>query len=451
MVLISFCPPTANPIVFDYENTAEGFAPIIKYSGATDSDLVNVKLSGDFDGNGEQDFVTDNKLYLNPIDNGSTWTGIDFDLGTKYFTANTLDNSKLNQSQSIVKIEEGLYNISFNIFNTNPNQVPYAPDVHLQGIRSIDYFDNAIYHDTSLDTYKERYSTYSSNYKNECYVPSIKKSNEYLEGDFNGDGISEVLIYRTKNERFYNEEIKYYQTGPSGTKIYNGYECKTKIIDEGKESYWLNLDPTTSSALGSNGFMKLQNDAALQGEKKYVIDFNGDGKSDVLVINADKSYNVVGFKQLTIAPWVEVEILSKGQYLSNTGTYTGTDSFSEYDKVKQIVFGDFNGDSKTDIMFPEADGSSNWFLYQSTGSGFERISYPSFELYQPYWQGSPSINRTRNKSYRAADLDKDGKSDFIIQEYETFCVDIGWGGCDRNGVLLTRFFYKKEIHIRNYN
>lgn len=42
----------SNPIVFDYDNTTDGFAPIVKYNGVTDSDLVNVKLSGDFDGNG---------------------------------------------------------------------------------------------------------------------------------------------------------------------------------------------------------------------------------------------------------------------------------------------------------------------------------------------------------------------------------------------------------------
>jgi RHS repeat-associated protein len=423
----------ANPILFKYDETQDGFAEIAKYNGVTDSDLVNVKLSGDFDGNGEQDFVTATNLYLNPIDNNSTWTGIPFTLGEKCFTATTLTDGKLNQSQSIIKVDETSNQINFKVHNL------------VNGVLGLDYtktinFNNAnIYHDVSLDTENFYPSTVFTGYYN-CNVPIIKESNKYLEGDFNGDGLSEVLVYSTKNERFYYEKKEYYRPSDGET---IGTRCDTKITDDGNECYLLNLDPNTSSTLGNNGFLKLQNDAALQGEKKYVIDFNGDGKSDILVIKSDKSYNVVGFNQLTIAPWVEVEILSKGQYLANSGTYTGTDSFAEYNKDKQLVFGDFNGDSKTDIMIPEAEDLSNWFLYQSTGSGFERIAYPNFELYKPYWQGSPSINRTRNKSYRAADLDRDGKSDFIIQEYETLCVNVGTSGCDRNG--RGHFTVKKNI------
>lgn len=420
----------ANPIVFDYENTAEGFASIVKFDGVTDNDLANVKLSGDFDGNGEQDFVTDSKLYLNPIDNNSTWSGVDFNLGEKYFTASTLNNNKLNQFQSIVKIEEGLHYISFNIFNTNPNQVPYTPGTYSQGIRQIDYFDNTIYYDNSLDITKERYSTNNTPPSVSCSMPSIKKSNEYIEGDFNGDGISEVLVYRTKNERCYKDIIKYYETGPSGTRIYRASQCTIKFIDDGKECYWLNLDPRTNLELGTNGYVKLQNDTVLQGEKKYVIDFNGDGKSDILVIKGDKSYNVIGFKQLSVAPYIELEILAEG-------------TFAYYNSNNQIVFGDFNGDSKTDIMMPIANGSNDWNLSQSTGKSFINSYYSNFELYEPYWQGAPSTNRTKNRSYRTADLDKDGKSDFIIQEYETYCTNPGISGCGRDG--RGHFTIKKNV------
>lgn len=396
----------ANPIVFNYENTTDGFAPIVKYNGVTDNDLVNVKLSGDFDGNGEQDFITSNKLYLNPIDNNSTWIGIPFSLGIKYFTAQTLTNNKLNQFQSIVKVEESASSISFSTFNLNPSVAPHAPGFSLSSVKSINFNNLGTY--TGCDDYLD---------------PYIKDSNKYLEGDFNGDGISEVLIkssidetIETVTEHNYNE--------------YQDYdECVRRgIYDNGYEYSIVNLDP--NSPISDAIKLTIQTTADSQ---EFVIDFNGDGKSDVLIINQDKSYKVVGFKQLAFAPWIEVEILSMGQYLSNTGTYTGTDSFVEYNKDKQMVFGDFNGDNKTDIMLPEAVDSSNWLLYQSTGMGFERIAYPDFELYKPYWQGAPTTNRTRNKSYRAADLDKDGKSDFIIQEYETLCVNVGINGCDRNG------------------
>lgn len=396
----------ANPIVFNYENTNDGFAPIVKYNGVTDNDLVNVKLSGDFDGNGEQDFVTSNNLYLNPIDNNSTWTGIPFSLGRKYFTAQTLTNNKLNQFQSIVKVEESANSISFSTFNLNPSLAPYAPGFSLNSIKSINFNNFGTY--TGCDEYLGSYT---------------KDSNKYLEGDFNGDGISEVLIKSSIDEIIENVTVRNYNE-------YQDYdECLYGgTYNNGFEYSIVNLDPNSPFS----DAIKLTVQSTIDSQE-FIIDFNGDGKSDVLIINQDKSYKVVGFKQLAFAPWIEVEILSKGQYLSNTGTYTGTDSFVEYNKDKQMVFGDFNGDNKTDIMFPEAVDSSNWFLYQSTGMGFERIAYPNFELYKPYWQGAPTTNRTRNKNYRAADLDKDGKSDFIIQEYETLCVNVGINGCDRNG------------------
>ena len=401
----------ANPITFNYNDTNEGFAPVEKFDGVTDNDLANVKLSGDFDGNGEQDFVTNSKLYLNPIDNGSNWTGINFDLGVKYFTAITLANKKLNQFQSIVKVNETVSGIDFNTYNLSTNALG------LNYTKSI-VFDNSTYHDDSLDTYKHIYGDDDgmSTPPYDCSDMTVKESNTYLEGDFNGDGISEVLIERTTNEKYYFNylDITYLPQG------YTDNACSRGIAYDDTEYFILNLDPNASTTLGERGYVKLQNNSLLNAGKKYVIDFNGDGKSDILIVNGDKTYKVVGFKQLAIAPYTEVELLAEG-------------TFAYYKWNNQIVFGDFNGDGKTDIMMPVSDGSSDWNLSQSTGNSFMETYYSNFELYQPYWQGAPSTNRTKNRSYRAADLDKDGKSDFIIQEYETYCTNPGISGCGRDG------------------
>jgi RHS repeat-associated protein len=386
----------ANPITFDYDNTAEGFATITKYNGVTEADLVNVKLSGDFDGNGEQDFVTDSKLYLNPIDNGSNWTGIPFSLGTKYFTATTLTNNKLNQFQSVVKVNESMSQIDLEVFNYSANSMN-------SNYKKTILFDSRLGVGPGMPECSGCYNPFQN--------PSVKESNRFFEGDFNGDGISEVIIESTINETW-----DVFGTGDSQQTCGCYYESK----NEGKNFHLIDLNVNSSSEIGSRGYIKLNNSSFFNGDVKQVIDFNGDGKSDILIINPDKTYKVIGFHQLTFAPWTEIYELTQG-------------TFAYYNKDNQIVFGDFNGDSKTDIMMPVAKDSSDWNLSQSTGSSFTDMYYSNFELYQPYWQGAPSTNRTRNKSYRAADLDRDGKSDFIIQEYETLCTEPGISGCGRDG------------------
>lgn len=398
---------SANPIVFDYDNTEDGFAPIIKYDGVTDSDLVNVKLSGDFDGNGEQDFVTDNYLYLNPIDNGSNWTGIPFSLGTKYFTANTVKGNKLNQFQSIIKVEESPNSIRFNAFDISSDNA----NIQLSNTKSLTFDNLGIVFGSQNGYY-------------------LKTSNIYLEGDFNGDGISEILIKKTIDEK--KEYIRICRTyGQYGT------DCREEvkeITNKGFQYFIANLEISTSNS----DPIKLPIESSSL-SKDYIIDFNGDGKSDLLIINENKTYAVIGFEQLTADSQTTIEVLSIGEL-----------GFPEYEPNKQIVFGDFNGDSKTDIMIPEADSSSNWTLYQSTGKSFERILYPDFELYQPSWKGAASKHRLRFREYKSADLDKDGKSDFIVNEYETWCVaDIvsNWETCNRNGQGY--LYFRRNIGSNN--
>lgn len=399
---------TANPVVFDYNITPEGFGEFSYYKSPTNSYLTDVKLSGDFDGDGNVDFVTNNKLYSNPITNNNVWSAVDFNFAADYlFTATTLSNNKLNQFQSVIAVTENDASITFTVndFDKSTNSVlTKSVFSYTANFTDRNGFFNDVY------GYGSGPMTCSSG--GTSYL--VQNKGTYLDGDFDGDGISDILFFRN----LVRADTNYYCMGDGCVP-----QCEQVLTNTGgTKSLILNFKDNT--------FKEVSNLNQLY-DSNLVYDFNGDGKSDIISINKyTKAYKVFEYNNLTS----QINLLFAGSFTENLQV--------DY-KDKQLVFGDFNGDGKTDIMIPEANQSTNWFLYQSTGAGFERIAYPNFENYEPYWQGAPSANRLKLRNYRAADLNKDGKSDFIINEYESWCVAVSSNGCDRNA--RGWFRYKQNL------
>lgn len=387
----------ANPIIFDYDTT---------YTQNSDNQITyynnlninSIDLSGDFDGDGRLDFIANNQIYTKLLQNsgGGTVTNLPFN-SDKKIIATTLNNNKLNQFQSIVEVNETANTIDFKVHNLNGNNVTqsYAKTIN---------FNNSIYHDTSLDSSQMVYGPNSGTIINSCYEISQKTSNKYLEGDFNGDGISEILITSTLNERYY-----YLETTISDPYNYtDSWECSNVITDDGEENYILNLDPNASNIFGDKGYCKIQNLTITPGSKKIVADYNADGKSDILIISTNGNYQVIGFKQLNQSPWIEYEVLGTG----NIGTYSND---------KPLLLGDYNGDGKTDIMMPHHNGNGcsqcdYWYIYYSNpkptgGSFFEVEGHNIVE----YWANTAGSYETQThlSNYFAMDTNGDGKSDLV--------------------------------------
>ena len=373
----------SNPVVFEYAQSPTAQERKVKEYNNNLS-FNDVRVGGDFDGDGRLDFVSNNKLYTNLFTGDSGNTPIDLPINYgQLLTGTTLKNNKLNQFQSFIYVKESDSKIDFNIYSYTPS------GVLLDYNKNVD-FVNSIYHDTSLDT------PGCAN----TVPPSSPKINKYLEGDFNGDGISEVLIESTINERAYN-----YSDTPSD----DGWSlmlCDTQYTNDGTDFHLLNLDPNASNVLGDNGFVNLTSSYLLQGDKKFVTDFNGDGKSDILVINANKTYTIVGFNQMQSYPYVVLEVLGSG-------------ILDKYSSSKQLLFGDYNGDGKTDIMLPDTEGGSGqtlWHIYYGNpkpngGDFFTKESHNIVE----YWPNTGTYYNTQThySNYFAIDINKDGKSDLV--------------------------------------
>lgn len=388
----------ANPIEFTYNSTqmiSNNSEKQISYNN--NLNFSEIQFSGDFDGDGTIDFITNNSVYTKLFESSGPAAPIPLtneiiNTPKKFkFIATTLDNSnKLQQKQSIVIANlNGTNGLTFKIFNIENNTLVFK------------YSKNALFNNGSTDI----------NYTN------------ILEGDFNGDGLSEVLIAAPNIVEPDNDPL-------SWCNLIGLQPCQ--IVKE-SNYFVFDLNPNTPSIPGNEGLIRvpqgylvnfpINNGYNVEGknEGKHFADFNGDGKTDYLqfdvqydiytgkpVSTKNGNFTVSTLKTLPNSPWFESETI-------------GTGSIPAYTSLeKTILFGDYNGDGKTDIMIPEGDGKSdnqtNWGVYYSNPKGtnlgtsmFEKEIHTIVE-YRPIKQAD---TWTSFNSYYALDTNNDGKSDLV--------------------------------------
>lgn len=411
----------SNPVVFKYASSFNNQERTEKtYFNNLAFDTIDI--AGDFDGDGRLDFVSDNKIFVDLFNKNSGNKPIDLPISMnkrQLFSATTLIGGKINQFQSVVFANETPTTTEFKVYNLLNYSFSnsYTKTINI---------DNVAYRGD--DTYEDYYCTndeYNCGYEADpsaCAFSSKKASTTYLEGDFNGDGISEVLIFNRKNEihDYYHKRYHSY----SG--VIEGCIDYVRNPDD-VDCYLLDLNPYSSTQLNTSGFVKLDNIYAINtveyNEKRFVSDFNGDGKSDILKIYGDKSYKIFSFKQLQAAPWVELEVIGSG-------------ILDKYSYTKQVLLGDYNGDGKTDIMIPDEEGGQGqvkWHIYYSNGSssGGEYFTKETHNIVE-YWPDTESKYKQERhySNYYAIDINGDGKSDLV---------------------RVWRSYYKKDWTLNNHN
>jgi RHS repeat-associated protein len=378
----------SNPVTFTYNNTTDSVTRTVKeYSNTLAFDKANI--AGDFDGDGRLDFVADKKIFTNLFNGNTGNTPINFPTfrPALIFPATIMSNYKINQFQSIIEPAATNSQIQFVAYNIVDNNLNYT-GLTASVIQTISY-NNTIHIDPS---YMD---------EDESYVPPVappqdSRTNEYLSGDFDGDGISEVLIL-SKDERYVWEEY-INQNGYSEGFYWKLYSNTNS--DYRREARLVSLSTGGSTLLQGNDEYYI-----CATGKRYIADMNGDGKSDIININLHGQYSIVEINKLP----------STGAQAKRIGSGT----ISNYSHTRQILFGDYNGDGKTDIMLPDSEGGSGkdlWHIYYSNPqpSGGEFFVKESHNIVE-YWPntGSHYDTQTHFSNYYAIDINKDGKSDIV--------------------------------------
>lgn len=444
----------ANPVTFEYNQTTDGATEQgMLYTDSLDL-TKSPDISGDFDGDSRVDFIASSKMYTKLFDgSGGVVYNLPFSVqGRNFFLATTLSNNKVNQKQSIVKITENLNSIDFGIYNLESSGLinNYTKTVSIDNSGNCSDECNEIIDDTSGNPIP--------NPNNKCTSPTyIKHNNKFLEGDFNGDGISEVLLLTY-------EESKVYKSDPiqSGQLARTNSVANQNIVDPNLgQCYWhvitsniikeariIDLNPNSSVvdnsvgnfAMSSANIQLLQ----LQNEKRFVMDFNSDGKADIIQIATNGAYKVLSFKYYAVSPWAELEIIGEGV-------------IDNYTTSRPLVFGDFNGDSKPDLAIPVLDGScreraavsnlpavtcpgnDQWAIYYTNpkttgGELFEKNVVSGPKYYKNYNVDNTDWPKVVY-NYYAMDVNKDGKSDLVtatttLYQYDWFFdpkdIDSSW-------------------------
>ena len=203
-----------------------------------------------------------------------------------------------------------------------------------------------------------------------------------LSGDFNGDGLTDVIAIDMPISRTTSGCIEDPRTGRC---LSSGGTTSTTVIS--KKVYFVDLkrDNTTNYLIDTGELST----AISTNSKIEVGDFNGDGKSDFFVF-------ATGYVRIYT--------------LSDTNTlvllYQNTTSDAAIDPNKPVLIGDYNGDGKIDFLIPKALNSSQWYKYTSTGISLLKEE----KSYKPIF--TPNDSST-TYNFIATDFSNDGKADVI--------------------------------------
>jgi RHS repeat-associated protein len=391
-----------NPTIFGYDDTEKtlSYNPQGGKVALGTTNITNsATLSGDFDGDGNMDFV----VYPTTGTTAKTKFSIFTGLNSSSSTLNIGWEANVGKYEDIFATSLLTSNnqVSFNQFVTTVKVSPNVlGDMVFDTYRLTAYGVQLQYSKTiSFPLIWQPDGCVVAQMVGYCGTKMTAKpfSKKYLSGDFNGDGLTDVLAidYGTGT----GSQCYTASTGSSGAicGLTNGSTLSKAV-------YFIDLNKNITSNLpvisGNLASAITSADPNIE-----VIDFNGDGKSDFMILEQGKVtvYGLDNNNQLIVLTTTIDNEITMPTYLNG--------------KKREKIFltGDYNGDGKTDFLMSKLDNSNHtscfWYKYTSTGTSFlkEEMYYPLVNY--PY--------QDIEYSYRMIpmDYDNDGKTDLVCLSF----------------------------------
>lgn len=335
------------PVFFTYENTSESitFNPVLSANPLNISDITqnnSGNITGDFNGDGKLDFIiypttgvnAKNRYWLfTDVNQGNANLGWLHNVGTfeNIFPVTWLNDEDVFMSrQGWNIIKKASNTISFSTYcagASNPILFQYTKSHQFP----------KLYHG---------YLKYPC--ENGGGGPVIDPGNggggtsepvwtviekeipkDFISGDFNGDGLTDIVAIDKKITVSYQNGCQNYQ-----------------LSSTPGLAYFIDLDRRKTTNFVFSSFLQVTQDS-----KYFVADYNGDGKSDIWVFDSQK---------------LKIYTLNASNTFIQLLSITGDGAINlDY----PILLGDYNGDGKTDFMIPNGTGN-DFFRYISTGDTY---------------------------------------------------------------------------------
>ncbi len=388
-----------NPLTFEYDNinvdNANYFEHITSNVGMTNARRDNTGyISGDFNGDAKMDLIAYPTYGINSkkqawafinIDNGGNNTAQVINFNQRFTdifpTTWVNQNNLLMQTQGFCAVFQSINKVTFKVYR------PAAPS---SGVYLGHDYDKII---TDFPTVSVGTGCDDSGYCGADYINVVNKK-KYLSGDFNGDGLTDVMAIDLATPSYECDEDYYDQNCIDYTDYV--FSKKVYFIDLNKNlttNFWNFAGELDQYLPHNNQYYKIE-----------TADFNGDGKTDFMVFMNHK----VRVYTLNSSNHIEL-IASLNDNNINLSTLAGFNN-SVPDYTLPIMLGDFNGDRKIDFVIPEKHNSYKWFFYFSTGEGFVKKTQITNINFVVSTFGS---NIFHEHFYIANDLNGDGKTDIL--------------------------------------
>lgn len=257
-----------------------------------------------------------------------------------------------------------------NIQQSTTQEKIFSSDINADGVQDIvKYLPGA-----NLSAYVSNEIPSNLNFKTLTFFPSIYVADKVSMADFNGDGKPDFLTYNSSG---------------------------------GGNSLFLNKTSSVDTQIKTNAVGVVFPSTFFSNNRSIVtLDFNGDGRSDILSYDPATGSNSWMFSTATTNN--SISFLKNG----SDSIFSSLITAAQLQSNKQASFADFNGDGLTDILIITSSNGNNDLYYNNGGS------VSSFSL-----AGSnivpPSYLSASGASLSIQDMNGDGLPDILVYRKST--------------------------------